>query len=106
MRVEIRILIADAERMFAEALAARLEDEADIKVVGAVQVRTPGPWLVAAKPVDVIVVDGDLPGVAADRLCAEVCAGARSSRVVALSTSSELERIVSAIRAGAAAWVR
>jgi len=104
--MEIRILIADAERMFAEALAARLEDEADITVVGAVQVRTPGSWLVAAKSADVILVDGDLPGVAADRLCAEVCADARSSRVVALSTSSEPERIASAIRTGAVAWVR
>ena len=104
--MEIKVLIADQERTFAEALAARLEDEEDIKVVGAVQVRTPGPWLVAAKSVDVIVIDGDLPGAAANRLCAEVSGSTRSSRVVALSASSEPERIVNAIRAGAAAWVR
>ena len=104
--MEIRILIADAERTFAEALAVRLGDEEDITVVGAVQVRTPGPWLVAAKSVDVIVVDGDLPGAAVNRLCAEVSGSTGPSRVVALSASSEPERIVDAIRAGAAAWVR
>ena len=46
--MEIKVLIADQERTFAEALAARLDDEEDIKVVGAVQVKTPGPWLIAA----------------------------------------------------------
>jgi DNA-binding NarL/FixJ family response regulator len=104
--VEIRVLIADQERTFAEALAARLEGEEDITVVGAVQARTLGPWLTAAKSADVIVVDGDLPGAAADRLCAGASGSARSSRIVTLSASSEPRRIVSAVRAGASAWVR
>jgi DNA-binding NarL/FixJ family response regulator len=105
--MEIRILIADQERTFAEALAVRLEDEEDIKVVGAVQVTTPpGPWLTAATSADVIVVDGDLPGAAADRIYAELSGSTGSFRVVTLSASSEPERIVNAIQAGVAAWVR
>lgn len=104
--MEIRILIADQERTFAEALAARLEVEEDINVVGAVQVTAPGRWLTAGKAADVIVVDGDLPGAAADRLCAEVSGSPGSSRVITLSSSSEPERIVDALRAGTAAWVR
>jgi len=103
--MEIRVLIADQERTFAEALAARLDYEDDIKVMGAVQVRTPGLWLIAGKPVDVMVLDGDLPGGAANRLCAEVDQSG-SAHVITLSSSFEPERIVSAIRAGAAAWVR
>jgi len=106
LRMEIRILIADQERTFAEALAVRLKEEEDIKVVGAMQVRTPESCLVAAKSADVIVVDGDLPGAGMDRLCAQVSGGARSPQVVTLSVSSEPARIVNAIRAGAAAWVR
>lgn len=35
--MEIKVLIVDQERTFAEALAARLDGEEDIKVVGAVQ---------------------------------------------------------------------
>jgi DNA-binding NarL/FixJ family response regulator len=105
--MEIRVLIADQERTFAEALAVRLEDEEDIQVVGAVLVTTPpGPWPTAAASADVIVVDGDLPAETADRMCAELSGSTGSSRVVTLSASSEPERIVNAIQAGVAAWVR
>lgn len=106
MDMAIKVLITDQERTFAEALAARLDTEEDIEVVGAVQVRTPGPWLFAATSADVIVVDGDLPDGAANRLCAEASDRAGVSRIVTLSSSSEPKRIVDAIRAGAAAWVR
>lgn len=104
--MEIRVLIADQERTFAEALAVRLEDEEDIRVVGAVQVKTPDPWLIAANSFDVMVVDGDLPGDAANQLCATASGRPGSSRVITMSFSSEPERIVTAIRAGTAAWVR
>jgi len=104
--MEIKVLITDQERTFAEALATRLDDEEDIKVVGAVQARTPGPWLIAATSADVMVVDGDLPDGAANRLCTEASGRAGSSRIITLSSSSEPERIVDAIRAGVAAWVR
>lgn len=102
--MEIKVLITDSERTFAEALAARLADEDDIKVVGAVPTRTLGPWLLAAPTADVMVLDGDMPGT--NQLCAEASGRAGSSRVVTLSSSSEPERIVDAIRAGTAAWVR
>jgi len=102
----IKVLIADQERTFAEALAARLEDEEDITVVGAVQARTPDPWLTAANSFDVMVVDGDMPGGAANQFCATASGRVGSSRVIELSSTSEPERIVKAVRAGAAAWVR
>jgi phosphoadenosine phosphosulfate reductase len=102
----IKVLIADQERTFAEALAIRLEDEDDINVVAAVQVKTPDPRLIAAMSFDVMVVDGDLPGGATNQLCATARARAASPRVITLSSTSEPERILSAIRAGTAAWVR
>jgi DNA-binding NarL/FixJ family response regulator len=102
----IRVLIADQERIFAEALAVRLADEDDMTVVGTLHVTRAGHLLTRAEPADVMVVDGDLPDDGANRLCAEVSGRAGSSRVIALSCSSEPERIVTAIRAGAAAWVR
>ena len=102
----IRVLIADQERIFAEALAVRLADEDDMTVVGTLHVTRSGHLLTRAEPADVMVVDGDLPDDGANRLCAEVSGRAGSSRVIALSCSSEPERIVTAIRAGAAAWVR
>jgi DNA-binding NarL/FixJ family response regulator len=102
----INVLVADQERTFAEALAARLEAESDIAVVGAVQVKVPVPWLLARKPVDVLILDGDLPGEAANRLCKELSGGDMRTRVIMLTSSSGPARIVQAIEAGAAAWVR
>jgi DNA-binding NarL/FixJ family response regulator len=104
--MEIKVLIVDQERTFAEALAARLDGEEDIKVVGAVQVKTPSHRLSGGRPVDVVVLDSDLAGGTANRLCAELVSRAGLVHVIALSSSSEPERIVNAVRAGAAAWVR
>jgi two-component system NarL family response regulator len=104
--MEIKVLIADQERTFAEALAARLDSEEDIAVVGAVQARMPSYWLIGGKSVDVVVLDSDLAGGTANQLCAELVSRAGSIHVIALSSSSEPERILNAIRAGAAAWVR
>ena len=101
----INVLVADQERAFADALAARLEAESDIEVVGAVRVTTPGPSLPGRDSADVLVLDGDLPSGAANRLCEEMSGRAIATRVVMISSSSGPARIVQAIRAGAAAWV-
>ena len=104
--MEIKVLVADQERTFAEALAARLDGEEDITVVGAVQLGTRSHSLTAGKSVDVVVLDSDLAGGAANRLCAELARWDRPVQVIALSSSAEPERIVHAIQAGAKAWVR
>lgn len=101
----INVLIADQERIFADALAARLDDEDDIGVMGAVQVEAPSSWVVTRKPAQVMLLDGDLPGDAANRIC-EKLSGCESTLVIMLSLSSEPERIVKAFKVGAAAWVR
>lgn len=102
----INVIVADRERTFVDALAARLAAEGDMEVVGAVHVRAPGPWLVAGRPAEVMVLDANLPGEAANHLCEELSARDEPVGVIMLSSSSEPERIVAAIRAGAAAWVR
>ncbi len=102
----IGVLIADRERAFADALAARLDDEDDIKVMGAVQVESPSSSLLRGKAAEVMLLDGDLPRGAANQLCEKLSGSDESARVIMLSFSSEPERIVEAFRAGAAAWVR
>lgn len=102
----IKVLIADQERTFADVLAARLEAESDIEVVGAVQVRMPKPCLTTPIPADVLLLDGDLPGQTTNRLYQELSGGQVRTRVITLSSYSEPTRVVQAIRAGAAAWVR
>jgi DNA-binding NarL/FixJ family response regulator len=101
----IKVLVADQERAFADVLAARLDEEDDIEVMGAVQVQASGFYL-AGKSADVMLLDGDLPDDAGNRLCEQLSGGDKSTRVIMLSFSSEPERIVKALRARAAAWVR
>ena len=102
----ISVLVADQERTFADALADRLAAEHDMEVTGAVRVSGPGPRLIAPEPADVLVLDGDLPGEAANRLCEELSGRAARTRVIMLTSCSRPARIMRAMRAGAAAWVR
>lgn len=102
----ISVIVADREQAFADALAARLRAEEDIDAAAAVEVSEVRPSLRAGLAADVLLLDGDLPGEGANRLCSQLAAEAGSALVVTLSFSSEPERIVAAVRAGSAGWVR
>jgi DNA-binding NarL/FixJ family response regulator len=100
----ISVLVVDEERIFADAVAAQLEEQQDIEIVAAVDPGTHGEFLQAGRHADVVLLDADLAGDAAITLCEELTS--LGSRVIMLSDSSGPERIVAAIRAGASAWVR
>ena len=102
----ISVLIVDQERTFADAVAARLDAEEDVAVVAAVHPATPGECLIAGRHADVVVLDADLADLAASRLCQELTHRDEPPSVIMLSRSSEPERIVYAVRSGAAGWVR
>lgn len=55
---------------------------------------------------DIVLLDGDLPDDASPRLAARLSRLSEAPKVIILSDSAEPQRIVRAIRAGAAAWVR
>lgn len=101
----IRIVILDRERTFAEALAGRLALEADLTVVDVTQSVRSAMGVVVTDRADVLLLDGDLPDDAAFTLCAEMSSRRDTPQVIMLSDSSEPERIIRALRAGAAAWV-
>jgi DNA-binding NarL/FixJ family response regulator len=102
----ITVLVADEERIFADAVAAQLDAEQDITVVAAVHPARRSEYLTAGRRADVMLLDADLPEGAANSVCGEVTTCCAPSRVIMLSDSSEPERIVAALRAGASAWVR
>lgn len=101
----ISVFIIDQERTFTDALAAGLEAEQDVEVAVAVHRRAPAPSLIVGRHADVVILDGDLPGNAAIRLCEELSSREDAPRVVMLSRSLDAERIADSVRAGAAAWV-
>jgi DNA-binding NarL/FixJ family response regulator len=101
----IRIAILDRERTFAEALAARLRLEAALEVVDVIQSARSAMGVVVTEHADILLLDGDLPGNAALSLCASMSSRSDTPRVIFLSDSSAAERIIPALRAGAAGWV-
>src|SRR3984957_6192155 len=102
----ISVLVIDREHTFADALALRLEAEQELEVIAAVRMSAPASCLTAASLAAVILLDADLPGQAANRLCEDLSGRKAAPRVIMLSCSAEPDRIVAALRSGAAAWVR
>ncbi len=98
--MQITAVIIDGERTFADALAIRLNAEDDLSVAAVAKpaVTTIG-W-----HADIILLDVDLTGSL--RLCRATSCQPHATRVVMLSHTSEPSRIVTAIEAGARAWVR
>lgn len=101
----ITVAVVDQETTFTDALAARLAAEEDVEVVAALLARTPGPCLVVGRCADVMLLDADLPGDTVARLCEQFAARPDAPRVVLLSRTSDPQRILETIQAGAAAWL-
>src|SRR6266567_4876252 len=98
--MKISAVIIDEERTFADALAIRLSAEEDLSVTAVAQpAATTMGW-----HADIILLDVDLTG--SIRFCQVASRAPNGTRVIMLSHTSEPSRIVTAIEAGARAWVR
>lgn len=106
MPSRIRLLIVDQHLAFRDALAARLQAEPDLTVVGKAHSAEFAPRVLVGRSADVILLDAGLPDDSAIAFCTEMTQRADAPRVVMLTAASTPEQIVIAIRAGAAAWVR
>jgi DNA-binding NarL/FixJ family response regulator len=102
----IQVLIVDQHLAFRDALAARLQAEPDLAVMAKAHSAEFAPRVLVGRSADVILLDAELPDDSAIAFCAERTRRADTPRVVMLSAVSKPERIVAAVRAGAAAWVR
>lgn len=101
----ISVLVVDGQRMFADAVARRLDAEDDLTVVAAVPSAQSAQRTMAGRDVDVLILDADLPEGAALRLCTDMSDRAHLPLVVMLSASEKAEQIAAAIRAGVVGWV-
>jgi two-component system NarL family response regulator len=102
----IRVLIVDQHLAFRDALATRLQTEPDVAVLAKAHSAEFAASVLVGRSADVILLDADLPDQSAIAFCAEMTQRQDPPRIVMLSVASEPERIVAAMRAGAAAWVR
>ena len=103
---QIHLLIVDQQRTFRDALAIRLRAEPDLVVAAEAQSTESARRVLAGRSTDVILLDAELPDDSGVAFCAEMTRRVPAPRVVMLSAASEAQRIVAAVRAGAAAWVR
>src|SRR3984885_7510026 len=102
----IRVLIVDQHLAFRDALATRLQTEPDVAVLAKAHSAEFPPSVLVGGPADVILLDADLPDRSAIAFCSEMVKRPDPPRIIMLSAASEPERIVAAVRAGAAAWIR
>jgi DNA-binding NarL/FixJ family response regulator len=102
----IRVLIVDQHLAFRDALAIRLQAEPDLAVLAKAHSAEFAASVLVGRSADVILLDADLPDQSAIAFCSEMMRRQDPPRIVMLSAASEPERIVAAVRAGAAAWVR
>ena len=102
----IQLLIVDQQRTFRDALAIRLRAEPDLMVAAEAQSAESARRMQAGRSTDVILLDAELPDGSSAAFCAEMTRHVPAPCVVMLSATSEAQRIVAAVRAGAVAWVR
>jgi len=105
-RPAIRVLIVDQHLAFRDALATRLQAEPDLAVVAKAHSATFAPRVLVGRSAEVILLDAELPDGSAVAFCSDLTLSGDQARVVMVSANSRPERIVAAVRAGAAAWVR
>jgi DNA-binding NarL/FixJ family response regulator len=102
----IHVLVVDQHLTFRDAVATRLQAEPDLVVVAKAHSAKFAPRVLVGRSADVILLDAELPDDSAIAFCSGITRSGDQSRVVMLSAASQPERIVAAVRAGAAAWVR
>src|SRR5215469_16580216 len=106
VRPAIHVLIVDQHLAFRDALAARLQAEPDLTVVAKAHSAKFAPRVLVGRSADVVLLDAELPDDSAIAFCSDLTRSGDQSRVIMVSEASQPERIVAAVRAGAAAWVR
>jgi two-component system, NarL family, nitrate/nitrite response regulator NarL len=101
----INVLLVHEIRLMCNIIAAALDDEPDIKVVGSATTIEEVLNLIDNNEVDVALVSTHLPDHGALKLTAEISKRAPSTKVLALGLSENKERVLRYVEAGAAGYV-
>ncbi len=101
----IRVLIVDDHPVVREGLAAVLEDTKDVRVVGAVGSAEEALTSVGVGLPDVILLDLELPGMNGVDAIPRLTAAAPRPRIIVLTAYDTEERVLGALKAGAAGYL-
>jgi DNA-binding NarL/FixJ family response regulator len=104
---QIRVVVIDGQRTFADALAARLTVEPGLLLVAVAESAAAARRLIDGRHVDIVLLDSELPQSL--DLAAELteirAAASRSARVIMLGPVPEAPRTVEALRTGIVGWI-
>ncbi len=103
--MQIKILIADDQRLFRQSLKHLIEQERDIRVIGEASNGQDACTLAHEFTPDIILMDVDMPkldGIDATRLILD---RKPDTKILMLSVHDDDERIISAIRNGAIGYI-
>ena len=101
----LRVLIVDDHRVFAEAIASRLQVEADLSVVGQANTAAQAFDAVETLDPDVVLMDVELGADDGIDLASRLRAAYPELAIIVVSFLTDPVRVGEAIRAGAAGWV-
>ena len=101
----IRLIVADDQELVREGMAAILEAEVDIEVVGSAADGAEALGLVHAVQPDVALMDIRMPEVDGVEATRRIVEGGSSTRVLILTTFATDANVVGALRAGASGFL-
>ncbi|MGA8015640.1 MAG: response regulator transcription factor [Candidatus Dormiibacterota bacterium] len=101
----IRVFVVDDHRMFRQAVAAALDEEADMEVVDSVGTLADARRLLQVTEVDVVLLDQRLPDGQGTHAAAELRALRPGARVVLVTAAAESSVLSEALAAGCAGFV-
>jgi len=104
-KAKIRIVVAAAQSLFREAVAAALESEPDVEIVGEASTGLDAVAVVERTRSDVAVLDSDLPNCDAIKATGLIKERVSECRVMLLVAEEDPETLVGAVEAGASGYL-
>jgi DNA-binding NarL/FixJ family response regulator len=101
----INILLVNEIQLIGNVIAAALEDEPDIQVVGRATTIDAALQIVKEKDIDVALISTRLPKQGALKLTAAITRMAPETKVLALGLAEEKKRVLRYVEAGASGYV-
>ena len=100
-----RILIADDHAMFADGISSILKPEENIEVAGQCLDGPSTLEFLANNPVDILLLDVNLPGMSGIDVCKEVTEKYKDTKVIAISMFNEESFVTEILNNGAKGYV-
>jgi DNA-binding NarL/FixJ family response regulator len=101
----IRVLVVDDHPVVREGLVAALEDEADLRIAGAVGSAEDALRVALSAKPDVVLLDLELPGLSGIEAIPRLAAALPGAGIIILTAYDTDERVLGAVRAGARGYV-